>query len=203
VKKYLLALAVLPTLVGAQAPAWNVNPIQWTAPTQCVDGTPITNCPVASYQIERSDTPTGTYVLAGTSTTTSFTHTVTVGGQSCYRVRAVATHGTSDLSLPPYCKTNTAPPPPVPNPPTDVRVRTLTVMTINGQGVAPVFAVLGDTPATFRVAEFYGVVPAGRPCGDFLKEFRGQRLHRVIPQAGETWGDFGSRPLAAPCGPSA
>jgi hypothetical protein len=196
-KRYLLALAFLPSLAFAQ---WNVNEVTWTAPTHCVDGQPVTACPVQSYQIERSNTSSGTYVLAGTSTSLSFRHTVTVAGPTCYKVRSVSAGGASDLSVTAGCVTNTAPPPPVPNPPTDVRVRTLTVMTINGQGVAPVFAVLGNTPATFRVGEFYGVVPAGRPCGDFLKEFRGQRLHRVIPQAGETWGDFGSRPLAAPCG---
>jgi hypothetical protein len=199
-KRYLLALAFLPTLASAQ---WNVNEVTWVAPTQCINGQPITACPVESYQIERSDTATGTYVLAGTSTSLTFRHTVAVAGPTCYRVRSVGASGASDPSSPPFCLTNTAPPPPVPNPPTNVRARTLTVMTINGQGVAPVFAVLGDRPSNFRVGEFYGVVPAGRECGDFLVNLRGQRLHRVIPVRGETWGDFGSRPLAAPCGPSA
>jgi hypothetical protein len=195
-KRYLLLLALLPTLASAQ---WNVNDVSWDAPTHCTNGLPVSNCPVQSYQIERSDTATGAYVLAGTSTSLNFRHTVAVAGPTCYRVRAVGASGASDPSSPPFCMTNTAPPPPVPNPPTNVRARTLTVMTINGQGVAPVFAVLGNTPATFRVGEFYGVVPAGRECGDYLVTLRGQRLHRVIPQTGETWGDFGSRPLAAPC----
>jgi hypothetical protein len=195
-KRYLLALALLPTLGYAQ---WNVNDVTWVAPTQCVDGTPITNCPVVSYQVERSNTATGTYVLAGTSTSLSFRHTVAVAGPTCYTVRSVSAGGASDPSSPPTCVTNVAPPPPVPNPPTDVRVRTLAVVTAG----APAFSVLGTTAATFRVGEFYGVIPAGRPCGDYLVTYRGQRLHRVIPERGETWGDFGSRPLAAPCGPSA
>jgi hypothetical protein len=197
-KRYLFALAVLPTLASAQ---WNVNDVDWTGPTQCSDGSAITNCPVQSYQIERSATPTGTYVLAGTSVTPGFRHTVTAGGQNCYRVRSVGANGASELSVTSGCKTNVAPPPPVPNPPTNVRIVTLGVMT--RPNAAPLFSVLGNTPATFRVGEFYGVVPAGRLCGDFLVSFRGQRLHRVIPVQGETWGDFGSRPLAAPCGPAA
>jgi hypothetical protein len=182
---------------AAEAQVWNENNLAWDAPTTCTSGQPITACPITNYRVERSATTDGGYAALGTSISLNFRHIGAVEGRNCYRVVAVSPVGESVPSVV-ACKTNVAPSGP-PNPPTNPRFVTLAVVNAG----APTFGVLGTTLATFRVGEFYGLVPAGRPCGDYLVTFRGQRLHRVIPERGETWGDFGSRPLAAPCGPSA
>jgi hypothetical protein len=194
-----LALLALAFASPAFSQVWNENTIAWDAPTTCTSGQPITACPITNYRVYRSATTDGGYAALGTSTSLNFRHVGAVEGRNCYYVVAVSVQGESVPSVV-ACKTNTAPSGP-PNPPTNTRFVTLAVMTRPSS--APLFAVLGQTPATFRVGEWYGVVPAGRLCGDYLITYRGQRLHRVIPQAGETWGDFGSRPLAAPCGPAA
>lgn len=194
-KRYLLALALCAPAFAQQA--WNENIVAWDAPTTCASGQPITACPVTQYRVERSATTDGGYAALGTSTSLTFRHASAVEGRNCYRVVAVSSVGESVPSVV-ACKVNVAPSGP-PNPPTNTRF--VTVAAVNAG--APAFSVLGSTPATFRIGEFYGVIPAGRPCGDYLVTFRGQRLHRVIPQPGETWGDYGSRPLAAPCGPAA
>lgn len=195
-KKLALALLLVSGASQAQQP-WNENVIAWDAPTSCTSGQPLTSCPVTGYQILRSPLVNGAFAPVGTSATTTFTHIVNATGQSCYKVVALSAQGNSEPSAATACKVNTQPSGP-PNPPTNTRFVTLAVV----RAGAPAFSVLGQTPP-FRVGEFYGVIPAGRPCGDYLVTFRGQRLHRVIPQTGETWGDFGSRPLAAPCGAAA
>lgn len=188
----LTLLAIIPATALSQT--WNENVIAWDAPTTCTSGQPISACPITSYRVFRSASTDGGYAALGTSTTTTFRHAGAVAGQNCYYVIAVAAVGESVPSVV-ACKTNTQPSGP-PNPPTDVRFVTVAAMT--SPASAPLFGIVGTVPP-YRVGEFYGVVPAGRPCGDYMYTFRGQRFHRVIPQAGETWAHDGSRPLAAPC----
>ncbi len=177
-KRYLLALAVLPTMVSAQQ-AWNVNVMAWNAPTTCTDGQPITACPVTNYQVERSSTATGTFTLVGTTTALTYTHTANAG-QNCYRVIAVAAIGASDPT-PAICKTNTQPATP-PNPPTNLR---FTVAVAALGGLSPVYSVTANN----EVGTFYGLLPAGRACmTDYpVKPYRSLAFYRVAFNPRELW----------------
>ncbi len=183
-KRYLLALAVLPTMAAAQT-AWNENVIQWDAPTACTSGQPVANCAVQNYQVERSSTTTGTFTFVGTTTALTYTHTVPTSGPTtnCYRVIAVAATGQSAPSNV-ACKTNTPPAGP-PNPPTNLRF-TIAVAALGG--MSPVYSVSanGETVNTF-----YGLLPAGREC---MKDYpvkgtlRGLKFYRIAFNPRELWG---------------
>ena len=122
--RFFLVLLLMPLASIAQVSAWNEARVSWAAPTTCVDGSAISNCPVTGYIIESASTPAAaTWAQAATVTasTTSRLFTGLVAGQHCYRVRAQATSGNSDPSSV-VCKTISAP---VPSPPTLVTVETV------------------------------------------------------------------------------
>lgn len=110
-------LLLLAMCVKAEAQtAWDTNILNWVAPTQCVDNTPITNCPVTGYRIEQSATATGTFTtLISVGTVLTYSHTGVSAGQHCYRLIALSNSGNSDPSNV-ACRTNVRPPSP-PQPP--------------------------------------------------------------------------------------
>lgn len=113
-----LALAILLMVAAtlAQAQTWDTNTLNWVAPTECVDNTPVSNCPVTGYRVERSATATGTFTtLATLGVVLTYNHTGASAGQNCYRVIALSNSGNSDPSVV-ACKTNVRPPSP-PKPP--------------------------------------------------------------------------------------
>lgn len=191
----LLLASVIGSFVQAQTAPWNVNDVAWDAPTSCTSGQPISSCPITGYQILRSATPTGTYTAVGTSTTTTFTHLVTVGGQSCYKIVAQSAQGDSVPSVTPACRTNVQPSGP-PNPPTNVR---LTVAVVAGDVRTPIFSVAGSAP-NYTVGTYFGSIPVGSQCGDYLFTYRKVKFHRVVPEKSQLWGRTDVRGLAAACG---
>ena len=201
--RYLLPLLLLAGTAHAQAPAWNENRITITAPTTCVNGRPIAECPFFGYAIERSASPAGPWVQIITlaPNTTVHTHTA-VAGQNCYR--GIATASAPFLSSLPseiVCKTNTppAPPPVPPNPPvlSFVTVAAVNSTTINA---TPVATILGSQP-DLRGGSIVGLVPLNRVTqGPPLFAMLGRQWCRVevgtkeVFTAGRSLLD-----LAAPC----
>jgi hypothetical protein len=104
----ILFLSISAVLVSVPALAGQAT-LTWTAPTQCADGTPITNCPLTGYTVHYGTIP-GTDVAACTAsvltTTRNFnfptaTTTPITGlnpGNYCFAMKAVAASGSSVLS---------------------------------------------------------------------------------------------------------
>lgn len=108
--------------LGFAAHAADVR-LNWTAPTACEGGAPITDCAVTGYEIQRANTLTDAFaVLKGVGVTTSHTLTGVSPGQHCYRLRANSAQG---FSVPSNAACVTIPNP-VPGAPMNVTV-TITV----------------------------------------------------------------------------
>jgi hypothetical protein len=95
-------LATVPALAGQAT-------LTWTAPTQCVDGTPISNCPLTGYTIHYGTIPGAdvtacTAAIATTVKNFNFpasTSTPVLGltpGNYCFAMKAVSASGSSVLS---------------------------------------------------------------------------------------------------------
>jgi hypothetical protein len=153
----LLMLAVIYSPAVHGQTVWNEDNLSWTAPTGCSDGTPIANCPVTGYRIERASSPTATtWVFVATTSLTSYKATNVPAGQNCYRVAANSANGMSAWApvLASSCATAAAPPPPPPppSPPGSVTITDVVAYEVrpNSKGV--------------MVAARIGVVPAGTVC---------------------------------------
>jgi hypothetical protein len=186
----LLFVSLLGSFVQAQTVPWNTNIVNLVPPTTCSTGEPITACPILEYIYERAPSPNSTYVEIGRSTATSFTHSNVAAGNNCYRAKVVATTGTSVPSNV-ACKTNTAPVGP-PNPPV------ISIAVVAGDVRTPIFSVAGTAP-NYTVGTYFGSLPVGSPCGDYLFTYRKAKFHRVVPPQSALWGRTDVRGLAAPC----
>lgn len=199
-----IALALLLACAVAQAQT-RVTPCSATTPNNaiCVDGVaPTTNIdgtPVVgplSYRIEQR-AGAGPWVTINSTLTTPRAYMTNLApGPYTFRMYANCATCTAESGPSNEAGGTATQPPRIPNPPV------ITIAVLIRANAAPVYSILGQTRETFRVGEFYCVVPPGRACGDFLVGFRGARLHRVIPEGGECWGSPGDRPLAAPCAAS-
>lgn len=190
-KRLLALLAVLPTLALAQTTPWNTNIVNLVPPTTCSTGEPITSCPILEYIYERAPSTNGTYVEIARSTSTTFTHANAAAGTNCYRAKVIATTGTSVPSNV-ACKTNTPPVGP-PNPPV------ISIAVVAGDVRTPIFSVAGTAP-NYTAGTYFGSLPVGSPCGDYLFTYRKVKFHRVVPQQNQLWGRTDVRGLAAACG---
>lgn len=94
-----LGMAVAASLLCSAAYA-GTDTVSYAAPTQCDDGSAVSNCAVTGYRAEVSATPTGPWVDAGTANanTLTMTFTGTLAGTRCYRVFAQSLGGDSDPS---------------------------------------------------------------------------------------------------------
>lgn len=109
-KRILLATFLCMSSMTCIAQNWDSNFLQWTAPQKCADGSALTNCKITAYRIERSATPTGTFVQVGTANANavSYIHSGAPAGQNCYQVVAVSGAAASTPSNV-ACKTNVKP----------------------------------------------------------------------------------------------
>lgn len=85
----ILLLLLLDGRAWAQEIRWNEDKIDWTPPTQCADGSPLTDCPTTGYRIETASSPTATDWTVVTTVDASVTTYKTTGlsaGQHCYRI---------------------------------------------------------------------------------------------------------------------
>lgn len=115
-RTFLALLALLPTLAYAQAPLrWNETQLTWTAPTQCAEGSPLTDCPITGYQLEVAQSCTATSwtpVATVPPDQLGFKHTGLTPGTRCYRVIALAeTPSDPSLTTEDSIKTTVAPAP--------------------------------------------------------------------------------------------
>jgi hypothetical protein len=175
----------------AQAQTWNSNTVQWDAPTACDTGDPVSACPVQTYRVERSNSPTGSFTTLATvaGNVLTYTHTNAVAGQNCYRVLSVGSNGASGPSTP-ACRTNTSPTP-IPNPPTNTRV----VSVVAGLDHVPVFTVLANGTRSSTVA---GFTSAGSNCtGPVLFTYRGVSWRKPVQWV--PWQTPATASVAAPC----
>jgi hypothetical protein len=173
--------------------AWDTNLVSWEAPTLCVNGLPVSQCPVTGYRVERAPSSSGTFAQVGTSTGLTFTHTGAAAGVNCYRIIALSVTGNSGPSMV-ACKTNTAPiPPSPPQPPGNVRVAEL----VAGVPFVPVYRANASLNAIGTTV--YGFVPTARACGKYVSTWRGKKWHLVAINRNELWATTDPANLAAPC----
>jgi hypothetical protein len=166
----LLMLAVIYSPAVHGQTVWNEDNLSWTAPTGCSDGTPIANCPVTGYRIERASSPTATtWVFVATTSLTSYKATNVPAGQNCYRVAANSANGMSAWApvLASSCATAAAPPPPPPGPPGSVTVTDVVAYEVrkNSKGV--------------MVATRIGIVPASTVCSQETRTASGVTYNRI------------------------
>lgn len=115
--KTLLASLLILAMAGAaqaQTAPWDTNVITLQLPTQCMDDSPIANCPIIAIRIEEAPSATGAWRALVTLPTvgTVYNHVGVSAGQHCYRAFIDSTAGrTSDPSNI-SCRTNTRPPSP-------------------------------------------------------------------------------------------
>jgi hypothetical protein len=191
------ALVALASPAFAQTQPWNTNITDWSAPTRCVDGQPITACPVTNYQVERAPAASGPWTFLATTTALTYAHANAAAGVNCYRGIAVTATGASAPTAA-ACKTNTAPTPPLPNPPGDFRLRTVAIAALGG--MSPVYSVTGKN----ELGTFYGLIPAGRECMQAYAvkgALGGEKYYRVAFDPRELWrAPPAGVNLAAACG---
>lgn len=67
---------------------WDEDQLTWTAPTACSEGSPISDCPVTGYRIERATAQAGPWTLQADvgATVLSYLRADAPPGTSCYRV---------------------------------------------------------------------------------------------------------------------
>lgn len=129
-KRILFATFLCMSSMTCIAQNWDMNLVSWDAPQKCADGTPIAQCVVTSYKIERSATSTGTFAEVGTvnANAVSFIHSGAAEGQNCYRIIAMVKAKPSDPSNV-SCRTNTRPDKPS-EPPRNLTVTGVTAYNI-------------------------------------------------------------------------
>lgn len=111
----ILLLLLQASLVHAQITLkWNEDKLDWTAPAQCEDGSPIADCPITGYRIETATSTTGAFATVATVGNV-LTHKLTglSPGPHCYRVLALA-GATASKPSNVACATATSPPPGAP-----------------------------------------------------------------------------------------
>jgi hypothetical protein len=197
--RYTAVAVLLLCVVGiAQAQVWNTNNVTGTPPTLCANDQPISNCAPTGYRVEHARAISGPFVAVGTAPTPNFAHTNVAAGLNCYRFVVLSANGESAPSLVEAgsCWTNVAPiPPSPPGPVTNVRV---TVAVVANDLRTPVFSVV-SSGGGLTVGAYYGSVPVGTPCGDYLFTYRKAKFHRVVPDSTHLWGRTELRGLVAPC----
>lgn len=166
----LALLCILPVFAHAQtALKWNEDQVSWSAPTACSEGSPLADCPISGYRVERAaGSCAGTWSTAGTTAANILTFKVgsLVAGTNCYRVITLSA-GTSE-SLPSAAKSQVTTPP-TPGAPTNVTVSDVVAYEIrsNAQGVL--------------TASRIGIVPAGSLCSQDAREIGGVTYNRIDP----------------------
>jgi hypothetical protein len=95
-------LAMMAVLVGA---CWHMTAnaqtvtrqavLTWQAPTTCQGGSPITNCPIRGYSVQKLIGSVWTEIGTTTATVLTYTHTNLPLGTHTYRVLATSDAGSS------------------------------------------------------------------------------------------------------------
>lgn len=148
---------------GQTALKWNERQLNWSTPTTCTDGSPITDCPVTGYRVEAaSNCATPTWTLAGTTgaNVTAYKAASLAAGTWCFRVRAQSAGGDG--------------------PPTNVVTVSVVAPTPGQPGTLTVTAPTAYEykPATNTMARV-AYVPVGTPCGPETKVLAGLTYCRL------------------------
>lgn len=98
-KKILISLGLM--LISGLAFAGNVT-IDWTPPTTCDDGSPITDCPTTGYEIWMGTSQTGTAYTKRTESPAAAAVAITLSavgaGQKCFYMKTLSSTKTSGES---------------------------------------------------------------------------------------------------------
>jgi len=194
----LASIAVLALLwvVGSEpVQAQQTSTLNWIAPTQRVDGSPIPPGAL-TYRVygARQGTPRSV-PLTSALTAQSWVHSLTgaFGQTWCYHVTAFE-GGLESAPSGEACKTFAPAPPSPPQPPT------LTVVGVGRRADwSPVFRISATTGA--RGSSVLGMAQVGTPCsGPLAFRYRNHNWYRVDPAAVDWWGSPELAALvAAPC----
>lgn len=208
-EKTFWAWARLAALAMAAATIWSHNAfaetVSWQRPTTYVDGSALPATAITGYEIRCSAAGTATIVSCATvsapGTATSVTLAVTVtqaGGTICAEGRAFA--GAANPSVwnsgpNAVCKTVPATPP---GPPTNITVAF--TVTIGGRPVVvdpvPVYAI---NSAGNKGSAVVGWMPAGRPAGERVFDYKGLPYCRVDRADVGGWAGSVPNRVAAAC----
>lgn len=95
-----LSMLIIAAMLAASSVASADDAISWTAPTHCVDGSPITSCPVTGYIVSVANAPDTSFstVVTVSGNTLSLNIPNTPDGTRCYKVVATSAGGNSDPS---------------------------------------------------------------------------------------------------------
>lgn len=193
-KRFLLTLALLPTLAISQSPPWDVDVINWAyAPVDCVDGRPLSECAVTSFTVQEAASATASsWATAGTASATarSITLSARTVGPHCYRVIANAGNVPSAPSNVGCQTTVDTRPAPQPRPPQ--------LITIDGN----VLSVQVDyTFFRFLPSKVVGTLPLGSRCDSARSIGNG---YYAVARSEVRWtGSNRPENVVARCGPRA
>lgn len=96
-----IVAAGLCLIVAGVASAQTVNrqaKLDWIAPTACKGGTPLTNCPILGYSVQKLIGTTWTEIGTTTASVRTYTDSNLPLGTYTYRVLATSASGPSDPS---------------------------------------------------------------------------------------------------------
>lgn len=117
----LLLYCIVGIAQAQAAPLWDQDQLTWVNPTQCVDGSPITACPLTGIRIQTAATATAatwTLVTDAAPTAQAFLVTGLSAGPHCYRLISLSATANSSATTP-VCTTTVTP---TPNPPSGLTV---------------------------------------------------------------------------------
>jgi hypothetical protein len=182
VRWLVLATMAIPALSHA-----GTATLTWVAPTQNVDGTPITAA--LTYRVFGGVQGQSKSLITTTSAVT-YTHTSAPNGVTyCYHVTAVA-NGLESAPSNEACKAIPVPPPSPPNPPSSLVVAVVAALNMN-----PVYRINADGT---RGTTVIGFVPTGSECyGPTVYTYRGRTYKRVKNVT--WWGTAPTTEAAAAC----
>lgn len=106
-------------LLATFAPLAHATTLNWVAPTQNTNGTPLTD--LAGYQIFQWLAGQSPVLLASVGLVTTYTPVGLPPGTNCFFLRAVNAAGKTSPISNTTCTTVAAPPAPTPNAPTGVQ----------------------------------------------------------------------------------
>lgn len=121
--KFALTLAVLLLLCALFMPAFafaGEGLLSWHSPTECKDGSDLSQCPTTAYEIEHSITPSGPFTAVATviPSVNEYRHVNLIPGMHYWRVLTIS----NDLKSSPSTVANKNIVSVEPNPPTAVTV---------------------------------------------------------------------------------
>jgi hypothetical protein len=154
-------------VAGAQTPrAWNETDLVLTPPTSCTDSTPITNCPITGFRIERATAEAGPWTTIATLPPNVTTHRATglPAGTNWFRFIVLA--ATPSVPSNAVSSENKQP---APNP------GTLRVVNATAWEVRP------NSTGTLVVSRI-GVVPLTSVCGSEQRTVGSETYTRIDPK---------------------